>query len=111
MVYYIERNERMFGLIASPCRQVTDRTVYMEVYGANKIIYRVTESRLSYPGETIRRAYGIEVEDPRTGEREILADFSHDLEDAVDFAEMLIAGKTVPRQLYGRALSYLCIAI
>ncbi|MBQ1463402.1 MAG: hypothetical protein IIZ18_01200 [Ruminococcus sp.] len=101
----------MFGLIASPCSLVTDRTVYMEVYGANKVIYRVTESRVRQPGDTLRRAYGIEIEDPRTGEMEFLADFSHDLEDAVDFAEMLIAGKAVPRQLYGRALSYLCIAI
>lgn len=101
----------MFGLISNQCCQVIDHTVYMEVYASNKIIYRVTVSLLSKYGDPPRRAYGIEVEDPKSGETESLTDFSPDLEDAVDFAEMLIAGKVSPRMLYSRALSYLCIAI
>ena len=47
----------------------------------------------------------------KTGEKEIIQDFSRNIEDAVDFAELLINTRTKPRNLYTKALNYLCISI
>ena len=100
----------MFGIMRKISRKVYDRTVYLEVYGDNKVAYRVTAGRMDLFGDKVI-TYGIEAEDYSSGEKEAIPDFSRNVEDAVDFAEMLIAGKVSPRMLYSRALSYLCIAI
>lgn len=100
----------MFGMVRKIKREVRDRTVYMEVFGDNKVSYRVIVGRIYLNGEDVV-TYGVEAEDFRTGERECIPDFSRDIEDAVDFAEMLISAKARPSQLYGRALNYLWVSI
>lgn len=100
----------MFGIIRKIKHEVRDRTIYMEVFGDNKVSYRVTAGKVSMNGEEVT-TYGVEAEDIRKGEYESIADFSRDIEDAVDFAEMLIAGKVRPSQIYTRALTYLWISI
>lgn len=100
----------MFGFMKKVNSDVWDRTVYMEVFGDNKVSYRVTSGRMIHFGEeTI--TYGIEAEDQLTGEKEAIPDFSHNIEDAVDFAEILISDRLRPRQIYGKALKYLCVSI
>lgn len=100
----------MFGATVRSRCEIRDRTVYMEVYGDNKVSYRVTAARILKNG---RQAvtYGIEVEDQKAGDKEEIPDFSPDIEDAVDFAEMLISQKIRPNRLYSKALGYLCISI
>lgn len=100
----------MFGLIKKRKIEVKDRTVYMEVFGDNRVSYRVTSGRM-HCDDTELITYGIEVEDSRTGQREVIPDFSSNIEDAVDFTEMLILEKIRPCRLYNRALNYLCISI
>lgn len=100
----------MFGIMRKIKRELKDRTVYMEVYGDNKIAYRVVAGKISLFGEDVN-TYGVEAEDYETGEKEIIPDFSRDIEDAVDFTEMLITGRIRPRQMYSKALNYLCVSI
>lgn len=100
----------MFGIIRKTKKTVTDKAVYMEVFAENKVAYRVITGRLSVNGEEIN-TYGIEAEDYISGERESIPDFSQDIEDAVDFTEMLISEKVAPRQIYNKALGYLCVSI
>ena len=100
----------MFGIIRKKKQEVSDRTVYMEVCADNKVSYRVVAGRLfSGVGDVV--TYGIEAQDMRTGEYEAIPDFSRDIEDAVDFAEMLITSRTRPEGIYSRALNYLCVSI
>ncbi len=100
----------MFGMVKRVKRIVRDRTVYMEVYGDNKVSYRVTAGRMTVNSEEVI-TYGIEAEDLTTGEKSVLPDFSRDIEDAVDFAEMLISSRIHPSKLYSRALNYLSMSI
>lgn len=100
----------MFGSITKKKKEVHDRTVYMEVYGENKIAYRVTAGLMDESGASFV-TYGIEAEDKRTGVKEAINDFSRNIEDAVGFAEMLITSRTRPRNIYSKALSYLCFSI
>ena len=100
----------MFGMLRKNRKVIRDRTVYMEVCGANKVAYRVIAGKMTWFGEDTA-VYGIEAEDMVSGESETIPDFSRNIEDAVDFAEMLISDRTGPRQLYSRALNYLCISI
>lgn len=96
----------MFNAVKKVKNKVTDRTVYMEVYGENKVAYRVISG---YIGKTV--TYGIETEDYNTGEKEVIADFSRNIEDAVCFAEILIKSRTVPKYMYIKALDYLRLSI
>ncbi|MDE6775839.1 MAG: hypothetical protein K2J37_06055 [Ruminococcus sp.] len=100
----------MFGLVRKTKREVFDKTVYMEVFGDNRISYRVTVGRIIYDGNDAI-TYGIEIEDSRRRIKESIPDFSRDIEDAVDFAEMLISGRVQPNALYAKALNYLYISI
>lgn len=81
---------------------VTDKTIYMEVYGQNKVAYRVIVGRM---GDIV--TYGIETEDYISGDVEIIPDFSRNIEDAVCFAETLIRNKVTPKYVYIKALDYL----
>lgn len=96
----------MFNTVKKVKSKVTDRTVYMEVYGENKVAYRVISGRI---GKNV--TYGIETEDYNTGEKEVIPDFSRNMEDAVCFAEMLIKSKTSPKYIYIKALDYLRLSI
>ncbi|MBR6070609.1 MAG: hypothetical protein IKP78_08480 [Ruminococcus sp.] len=100
----------MFGIIRKKKQDVRDRTVYMEVCADNKVSYRVIAGRVFAGGDDVI-TYGIEAQDLSTGEYEAIPDFSRDIEDAVDFAEMLITSRTRPEGIYSRALSYLCVSI
>ncbi|MCM1507207.1 MAG: DUF6514 family protein [Ruminococcus flavefaciens] len=81
---------------------VTDKTIYMEIYGQNKTAYRVTVGRI---GDIV--TYGIETQDYNSGEVEAISDFSRNIEDAVCFVEMLIKNKVSPKYVYIKALDYL----
>ncbi|MDE5583961.1 MAG: hypothetical protein K2J08_09675 [Ruminococcus sp.] len=96
----------MLGTIKKIKEKVTDRTVYMEVYGGNKTAYRVISGRVG--GQVV---YGVEAEDYNTGEREEIPDFSPDVRDAVKFSEMLIRSRTSPKNIYIKALEYLRMSI
>lgn len=100
----------MFGSLTKKKNVVRDRTVYMEVFAENRVAYRVTAGRLDDCGRSYV-TYGIEAEDKRSGDKESIADFSRNIEDAVGFAEILISSRTRPRSIYNKALSYLCISI
>ena len=100
----------MFGIVRRNKKVVRDRTVYMEVYGDNKVMYRVVVGKINSYGDEVC-TYGIEAEDRRSGEKEVIQDFSRNIEDAVDFAEMLINGRVSPRQIYSKDLNYLCVSI
>jgi len=100
----------MFGMRRRQKKVVRDRTVYMEIYGDNKVIYRVVSGTTWSGGEEVH-TYGIEAEERLSGEKECIQDFSRSIEDAVDFAEMLINSRVRPKQIYTKALGYLCAAI
>ena len=100
----------MFSVVRRKKHEVRDKMVYMEVYGDNKVAYRVTVGRIFQYGEELI-TYGVEAEDHITGAVETIADFSRDIEDAVDFAEMLISSRAKPSQLYTKALNYLWLSI
>ncbi|MBQ8181074.1 MAG: hypothetical protein IJ010_03750 [Ruminococcus sp.] len=100
----------MFGIVRKTKHEVRNRTVYMEVYGDNKVAYRVTAGWINPCGENIC-TYGVEAEDYTSGEKETIPDFSRNVEDAVDFVEMMITKRIRPKNMYDRALNYLCISI
>lgn len=100
----------MFGIVKKIKHEVRDKTIYMEIFGDNKVTYRVLSGRLYMYGDEFI-TYGIEVLDRKSGEKELIADFSRNIEDAVVFAEMLISEKIRPRQLYSRALDFLRVSI
>ena len=81
---------------------VTDKTIYIEIYGQNKVAYRVITGRM---GDII--TYGIETEDYNSGVVEVIPDFSRNIEDAVCFVEMLIKNRISPKYMYIKALDYL----
>lgn len=100
----------MFGIVRKTKREVRDKMIYMEVYGDNKVAYRVTAGWIDLGGEDIF-TYGVEAEDHTTGEIEAIPDFSRNVEDAVDFTEMMITQRIRPRYMYDKALNYLRISI
>ena len=86
--------------------RLSEPSVYMEVYGSNRVIYRVTA------GSVIRQSvsepfYGVTLEDLRTGERYSIADFSSDLEQTIRFANALVQQEIRPSSLYDAALAAL----
>lgn len=76
--------------------------VYMEVYGANRVVYRVT----AYSNGT-NAAYGVSLEDMRTGETASIEDFSNQLERTIHFANQLIQKEIRPTALFDIALGQL----
>lgn len=100
----------MFGIVKRITHEVKDKTVYMEIFGDNKVVYRVLSGRLNMYGDEFI-TYGIEVIDKKRGDKELIADFSRNIEDAVAFAELLISEKCRPRQLYSKALDFLRVSI
>jgi len=100
----------MFGIMQKNSGNVTDISTYLEVHGVNKVAYRITTGTLTdsgYPMVT----YGIEATDLRTGVKGEISNFSRSVEEAVDFAEMLIQNKVKPLEISGLALKYLCASI
>ena len=100
----------MFGIVKKIKREVKDKTTYMEIFGDNKVAYRVLSGRMRiFEDEII--TYGVEVIDHRSGQKELIDDFSRNIEDAVAFAELLISQKIKPCQLYSKALDFLRVSI
>ncbi|WP_295075360.1 hypothetical protein [Ruminococcus sp.] len=100
----------MFGTVKKKVQEVRDKTLYMEIYGENKVAYRVLSGRMQLFGDEVI-TYGVEVIDRKSGDEECIPDFSRNIEDAVVFAESLITNRSKPRQLYGRALDFLRVSI
>ena len=100
----------MFGTVKKKVQEVRDKTLYMEIYGDNKVAYRVLSGRMQLFGDEVI-TYGVEVIDRKSGDKECIPDFSRNIEDAVVFAESLITNRSKPRQLYGRALDFLRVSI
>lgn len=88
-------------------RHKTDQPiVYMEVYGSNRVIYRVTAGRIQRRN-AIKTTYGVMLEDMRSGEQQCIEDFSEMLEQTILFANDLVNRETQPSGLYDVALEYL----
>ncbi|WP_294752822.1 hypothetical protein [uncultured Ruminococcus sp.] len=100
----------MFGIVKRIKHDVRDKTLYMEIFGDNKVAYRVLSGKMVIYGDEVI-TYGVEVVDKKSGDKECIADFSRNIEDAVAFAESLITNKSRPRQLYSKALDYLRVSI
>ena len=100
----------MFGIVKKIKREVIDKTTYMEIFGDNKVAYRVLSGRMRISDDEVI-TYGIEVIDHKSGQKELIPDFSRNIEDAVSFAELLISQKTRPCQLYSKALDFLRVSI
>lgn len=85
-----------------------EKTNYMEVLGANRVIYRVTCSKkIDYDREYA--TYGVEAE-MKIGPVKFLEkidDFSDDVSQAVGFAELLVQNNIKPALIYNAALCYL----
>ncbi len=80
--------------------------VYMEVYGVNRVIYRVTASTVRRKGRNIY-TYGITLEDVRAGSKETIESFSDDMEYTIQFANSLVRKGVRPDGLYNEALRQL----
>ncbi|MBO5227071.1 MAG: hypothetical protein J6B17_03150 [Ruminococcus sp.] len=80
--------------------------VYMEVYGINRVIYRVTASAVRRKGKPVF-IYGVTLEDARTGMAETLESFSEDMEHTIQFTNSLVKKHVRPEGLYNEALRHL----
>ena len=100
----------MFGIVSKRKKEVVDKSVYLEVFGDNCVAYRGTTATISGLGYPII-TYGVEAEDFNNGTIETIPDFSRNIEDAVDFTEMMINKKSKPSQMYSLALNYLYFSI
>lgn len=80
--------------------------VYMEVYGVNRVIYRVTATAVKRKGRCVY-TYGITVEDVRAGRRETIESFSDDMEYTIEFTNSLVRKGIRPDGLYNEALRQL----
>lgn len=88
-------------------KQKPENTItYMEVYGVNRVIYRVTAGTVNRRG-TQAAVYGVSVEDIRTGRRECLENFSEDIDVTLRFANSLVHKRIRPDGLYNEALRHL----
>ena len=89
-------------------KKITEKTVYMEATGTNRVTYRVTAAKRTFGDET-RNVYGVEAEMKLGPVRicENIADFSMDVQQAVGFAELLLRNNIKPSLIYNAALCYL----
>ena len=85
-----------------------EKTNYMGVLGGNRVIYRVTSTKvIQYGNEKI--TYGIEAEMKKglIKFKETIDDFSDDVRVAVSFAELLVRNNIKPALIYNAALCFL----
>ena len=68
---------------------------YMEVYGANRVLYRVTASN-THRNQKLSVVYGIFLQDLRSGETAEIHAFSNSLEKTVCFVNDLIQKQVQP---------------
>ena len=89
-------------------KKITEKTVYMEAIGTNRVTYRVIAAKRTF-GDEVRNVYGVEAE-MKIGPVKMLesiSDFSMDANQAVGFAELLINANVKPSLIYNAALCYL----
>lgn len=87
-----------------PC----EKSTYMEVLGSNRVIYRVTSSKIIRFGKE-ELTYGVEAE-TKIGPvkfKEAIDDFSDDVKSAVGFTELMVRNNIKPALIYNAALCYL----
>ncbi len=101
-----ERSVRSVITLKRPGTKPDQTMIYMEVYGINRVIYRVTASTVRRRGRPVT-VYGVALEDARTGMREVLENFSEDMEQTVQFANTLVRKNVRPNGLYNEALRQL----
>ena len=70
----------MFGIVKKNVREVRDKTLYMEIYGENKVAYRVLSGKMQFYGDEVI-TYGVEVIDRKSGEKACIPDFSRNIEE------------------------------
>ena len=80
---------------------------YMEVYGANRVLYRVTASN----AHRNQKLSGIFLQDLRSGETAEIHAFSNSLEKTVCFVNDLIQKQVQPYQVYNAALRQLSLEV
>lgn len=80
--------------------------VYLEVYGINHVVYRVTASVIKQNGKN-HFIYGVSLEDIRKGESSSIDNFSDNIENTLSFANELVHKKIRPYMLYSEALRHL----
>ena len=80
---------------------------YMEVYGANRVLYRVTASN-AHRNQKLSVVYGIFL---RSGETAEIHAFSNSLEKTVCFVNDLIQKQVQPYQVYNAALRQLSLEV
>ena len=83
---------------------------YMEVYGANRVLYRVTASN-AHRNQKLSVVYGIFLQDLRSGETAEIHAFSNSLEKTVCFVNDLIQKQVQPYQVYNAALRQLSLEV
>lgn len=81
---------------------------YMEVYGANRVLYRVTASN-THRNQKLSVVYGMQ--DLRSGETAEIHAFSNSLEKTVCFVNDLIQKQVQPYQVYNAALRQLSLEV
>ena len=83
---------------------------YMEVYGTNRVLYRVTASN-THRNQKLSVVYGIFLQDLRSGETAEIHAFSNSLEKTVCFVNDLIQKQVQPYQVYNAALRQLSLEV
>ena len=83
---------------------------YMEVYGANRVLYRVTASN-AHRNQKLSVVYRIFLQDLRSGETAEIHSFSNSLEKTVCFVNDLIQKQVQPYQVYNAALRQLSLEV
>ncbi len=84
--------------------------IYMEVYGVNRVVYRVTACN-TYRNKAIHVIYGVSLQDLRTGETAEIDSFSNNLEKTVCFVNDLIQQEIQPYQVYNAAFRQLSLEV
>ncbi len=83
---------------------------YMEVYGVNRVIYRVTACN-TYQKKAIHVTYGVSLQNLRTGETAEITAFSNNLEKTICFVNDLIQREAQPYQIYNAAFRQLSLEV
>lgn len=85
----------------------TEKILYLEVSGSNKVCYRIySENPINFRN-SFDISYGIEAENTVTGSREYIHRFSLSISAAMDFCEYLIKNSIGPDKIINYALLYL----
>ena len=97
--------DRMNSIIKS--ETVNRKIVYSEALGNYKLIYIAFENEVLIEGEKIK-TYGVEIESRVSGrEREVINNFSSNIDIVAEFMELIIRNAVLPSSLYDVAIDFL----